>query len=196
MFNNSIVHSFSTADSTIIFLSIEYKMSLTGNIGTISLSGLIQLLSNEQNTGILSVRQFDVEFQVFFLDGNIVYAIESKKIARLGELLVNDKHLTITQLNACLKDSVKRKQAIGKTLVENKLITEEILEKYLYIQVEEIIFTLFCMNQGVFKYKNTKFDMRWIVPVKLNTLRIVMDALHRLDGKSFDAWQEDISMLK
>ena len=165
-------------------------MSITGSIGTISLSGLLQLLSSEQNTGILSVKQSGMEFQIFFLDGNIVYAIESQKIARLGELLINDKHITSMQLKECLNISVKKKQALGKTLVEDKLITEEILEKYLYIQVQEIVFTLFCMNEGTFTYKNSEFDMRWLVPVELNTLRLVMDALQRLDDNAFDAFDE------
>ena len=165
-------------------------MSLTGTIGTISLSGLLQLLSSEQNTGILSVKQSGMEFQIFFLEGNIIYAIESKKVARLGELLINDKHITAFQLNESLKLSVKKKQALGKTLVESQLITREIMEKYLYIQVQEIVFTLFCMNEGEFTYKNTKFDMRWLVPVELNTLRLVMDALQRLDDNLHDAFDQ------
>jgi uncharacterized protein DUF4388 len=168
-------------------------MSLTGSIGTISLSGLLQLLSNEQNTGVLSVSQSDMEFQIFFLDGNVVYATESQKVARLGELLINDEHVTSKQLKECLSISLKKKQALGKTLIENKLITKEILEKYLYIQVQEIIFTLFCMNEGTFNYKNTKVDTRWLVPVEINTLRLVMEALKRLDDNSFDAFcQADI----
>ena len=165
-------------------------MSITGSIGTISLSGLLQLLSSEQNTGILSVKLSDLEFQIFFLDGNIIYAIESRKVARLGELLINDTHITSKQLDECLTISMKKKQALGKTLVENRLITEEILEKYLYIQVQEIVFTLFCMNEGTFTYKNSKFDMRWLVPVELNTLRLVMDALQRLDDNAYDDFDQ------
>jgi len=165
-------------------------MSLTGNIGTISLSGLLQLLSREQKTGILSVRQSDMEFQLFLLDGNVVYATQTLKVARLGELLVNDNHLTKAQLNECLKISFKKKQALGKTLVECKHITKEILEKYLYAQVQEIVFTLFCMDEGTFLYKNSQFEMRWLVPVEINTLRLVMEALERLDDNRLDAYEQ------
>ena len=165
-------------------------MSLTGNIGTISLSGLLQLLSSEQKTGILSVRQSDMEFQLFLLDGNVVYATQTLKVARLGELLVNDNHVTTAQLNECLKISVKKKQALGKTLVENNHITKETLEKYLYTQVQEIVFTMFCMNEGTFNYKNVQFEMRWLVPVEINTLRLVMEALERLDNNAFDSYDQ------
>lgn len=156
-------------------------MSLNGKIGTISLAGLLQLLSNEQKTGILSVRYFDMEFQVFFLDGYIMYAVESLKAARLGELLINDKILDQDQLKKYLDISKKKKQALGKTLVENKVVNKAELEKYLYIQVQEIIFSMFCLQEGEFSYRNTKFDMRWLIPARLNTLQLVMDALRRID---------------
>jgi hypothetical protein len=165
-------------------------MSLTGDIGTISLSGLLQLLSSEQKTGILSVRQSDMEFQLFLLDGNVIYATQTLKVARLGELLINDNRVTKAQLNECLKISVKKKQALGKTLVENNHITKETLEKYLYTQVQEIVFTLFCMDEGTFNYKNAQFEMRWLVPVEINTLRLVMEALERLDNNAFDDYSQ------
>jgi len=165
-------------------------MSLTGKIGTISLSGLLQLLSREQKTGILSVRQSDLEFQLFLSDGNVVYATQTLKVARLGDLLVNDNYVTPAQINECLELSVKKKQALGKTLIENNHISKEILEKYLFDQFQEIVFTLFCMNEGTFVYKNSQFEMRWLVPVEINTLRLVMEALKRLDDNAFDAYDQ------
>ena len=163
-------------------------MSFKGSIGTISLSGLLQLLSREQKSGIFSVRRSVLEFQIFFLDGNIVYATESQKAARLGKLLIRDKHITPLQLELFLAISIKKKQALGKTLVENNLITKEILQRYLYIQIQDIVFSLFCLNDGMFTYKNTKFDMRWLVPAEINTLRLVMDVLKRLDDYSIEVF--------
>ena len=32
--------------------------------------------------------------------------------------------------------------------------------------------------------------MRWLVPVELNTLRLVMDALQRLDDNLYDAFDQ------
>jgi hypothetical protein len=131
-----------------------------------------------------------MEFQLFLLDGNVVYATQTLKVARLGELLINDKLVTPAQLNHCLELSVKKKQALGKTLVEKNHITKETLEKYLYSQVQEIVFTLFCLDEGTFLYKNTQFEMRWLVPVEINTLRLVMEALERLDDNAHDAFSQ------
>ncbi len=92
----------------------------------------------------------------------------------------------IYPLELFLAISLKKKQALGKTLVENNLITKKTLERCLYRQVQEIVFNLFHMNTGTFTYKNTTFDLRWLVPVKINTLRLVMEVLQRLDENSWD----------
>ena len=68
-------------------------MSITGSIGTISLSGLLQLLSSEQNTGILSVKQSGMEFQIFFLDGNILSMVGGYDFLN-GEWGTNDKWMS------------------------------------------------------------------------------------------------------
>jgi len=44
------------------------------------------------------------------------------------------------------------------------------------------------MNEGTFTYKNTEFDMRCLVPAQINTLRLVMDVLQRLDDNSYNVF--------
>lgn len=156
-------------------------MSFTGEIGTISLAGILQLLSQEQKSGTLTVTDEDLQFQTFFLEGSIVYAIESQKPSRLNQLLINDGLVSDTQLKECLNIAKKKKQAIGKTLIERGYITMADLERYLYTQVQEIIFSMFCLQSGNFHFRETNLDTRWIVPVKMNTLQLVMDALRRID---------------
>ncbi len=156
-------------------------MTLHGDIETISLAGILQLLSQEGKSGTLTVSHGEMQFQTFFLEGAIVYAIESLKPSRLGQLLINDALVTEAQLTDCLTISKERKQAIGKTLIEKGCITVEILERYLYNQVQEIIFSMFCLQTGTFQFKEMNLDTRWIVPLKMNTLQLVMDALRRID---------------
>ncbi|MFZ5571148.1 MAG: DUF4388 domain-containing protein [Thermodesulfobacteriota bacterium] len=156
-------------------------MTFTGDIGTISLAGILQLLSQEGKSGTLTVTEGELQFQTFFLEGAIVYAIESQKPSRLGQLLVNDGLVTEGQLTDCLVISKEKKQAIGKTLIEKGFLSVESLERYLYNQVQEIIFSMFCLQSGQFHFRETNLDTRWIVPVKMNTLQLVMDALRRID---------------
>ncbi len=157
-------------------------MTIKGSISTISLSGIMQLLSSEKKTGILKTKNTSSrEYQIFFLEGAIVYAIESLKESRLGSLLYKDGYLTEKQINECLKIAKEKKQYIGKTFVELGYITTEILEKYLYRQVEEIITGILLWEEGEFEYIDSRFSLKWLEVVKLNPLKLVMNSAKYID---------------
>jgi len=156
-------------------------MTLRGSIQTVSLYGIIQLLCNEHKTGILRVFREKEEYQIFYLEGAIIYAIKSKKEARLGSLLIADRLITPEILEDSLKLARERRQAIGRILIDEGHITVKELEKYMYRQVEEIIYNLFLWPEGDFQYRDTKINLSWMVVVKLNTLELLVDAFRRVD---------------
>lgn len=59
-------------------------MSLKDNLDTFYLNRILQLLGNEQKTGILIVKNQKAEVKVFFQGGKIIYTAGSKKENRLG----------------------------------------------------------------------------------------------------------------
>ena len=156
-------------------------MSLTGDIRTVSLPGVLQLLSNENKTGLLRFKIDQREYQIIFLEGAIAYAIESKKEARLGQLLINTGIITDQDLQRCLDQAKEKKQALGKVLVEAGYLSEETLYDFIYEQVKEILFNLFLCEEGQFEYRDTQFNPRWLVVIKLNNMNLIMDALRRVD---------------
>jgi len=156
-------------------------MTLNGSIQTVSLYGIIQLLCNEHKTGILRVFKDKEEYQIFYLEGSIIYAIKSKKEARLGSLLIKAGLITPEKLEICLGLARERRQAIGRILVDESYISLKDLEKYMYKQVEEIIYNLFLWPEGEFQYRDTRINLSWMVVVKLNTLELLVDAFRRVD---------------
>ena len=156
-------------------------MTLKGSIQTVSLYGIIQLLCNEHKTGILRVFKGKEEYQIFYLEGSIIYAIKSKKEARLGSLLIKDGLISPENLEICLGLARERRQAIGRILVDESYISLKDLEKYMYKQVEEIIYNLFLWPEGEFQYRDTRINLSWMVVVKLNTLELLVDAFRRVD---------------
>lgn len=156
-------------------------MSLKGNLKTVSLAGVLQLLCNEQKTGLLRVNNGEGDFQIIIIEGSIVYAIESRKEARLGELLVRDEIISEKMLAGRLREAKQNKQALGKVLVEQDIISKTTLHKYIYLQVEEILFNLFLGGKGEFEYHDRIFILKWLIVLKLNTMRLIIDALQRVD---------------
>jgi len=151
-------------------------MAFKGHLETVSLAGILQLLCNENKTGILRISRDGTEYQIFFLEGNILYAIRSFKAARLGQLLIEDGVTSKSVIEACVKKASAGKQSIGKVLVDDGHITFDILERYIYKQILEIFCHAFQWKTGEFSYIDQEYNLRWLVVVRLNTLQLVMEA--------------------
>ncbi len=158
-------------------------MAFEGNLETISLNGILQLLCNENKTGILRLSNNEQEYQIFLLEGSIIYSIQSRKESRLGYLLMRDGIVTEQGIKECLKIGKEKKLALGKVLVDAGYISEKTLGMYIYKQIKEIIAALFLWEKGVFYYIDSKLNLRWLVVEKMNTLQLIIDALRLKDEK-------------
>ena len=72
-------------------------MSLKGDFESFYMTSIFQLLSDEQKTGILRVTDGGKEIRIYFLDGNIVYAMGSQKQDRLGTYLKKEGASWVTE---------------------------------------------------------------------------------------------------
>ena len=156
-------------------------MPINGDLKTISLCGILQLLCHEAKTGILRVFRPDLAFQIIFLEGEIVYAVKPFTKDRLGSLMQRDGILTAEQLSEAMRLSRERQQALGKSLVEQGVISEGVLSRYLYLQIEEVLYRLFLWEDGLFEFKDSAPNLNWLLAVKLNTLKMIMAAAQRAD---------------
>ena len=104
-------------------------MSLKGNFESFYMNSIFKLLNDEQKTGILRVVDGAKEIRIYFLDGNIVYAMGSQKQDRLGAFIKKQSVISNDQLKACLAKGKQEKKALGKILVEQGYITEEKLNE-------------------------------------------------------------------
>ncbi|WP_084445968.1 DUF4388 domain-containing protein [Desulfosarcina sp. BuS5] len=160
------------------------KMSLTGNINTIDLADLLQLLCNDQKTGILKITNEKNEVKIIIKDGSIIYATSSQKEFRLGTLMVNEGIITYKQLMDAIAESKKQNLAIGKFLVIKKHITTDILKQFSNKQVEEILYNIFLWNEGNFEYKDQAHNFDEMIVAPFNTMNIILEAARRIDEMS------------
>ena len=156
-------------------------MSFKGTLDTVSLTGIIQLLCEENKSGLLRVKKNKVEYQIILLKGNIVYAVKPFRKDLLGEMLLEDGLISEADIKHCLLIAKVKKQALGKILFEKKFISEEILTEYLYRQLEDILFNLFLWDHGEFDYRDMQVNLKWLMVVKVNTLQLIMNAARRVD---------------
>ena len=125
-------------------------MNLQGDFEGAFLTSILQLLCEDQNTGILQVICGQNKCKVFFQKGTIVYAQSSQKSVRLGALLKRDGVIDSKQLQECLTLTKAGRSFLGKTLVDKNYISKETLLDYNKQQAEEILYSILFWNKGKF----------------------------------------------
>jgi hypothetical protein len=160
-------------------------MQLKGNFDPSFLSSILQLLCNEKRTGVLRLRhEDDTEVKIFIYDGYIIYATSSRRKSQLGALLKNMGIISAEQLNQCLSLAQKAKQALGKILVEHKIISPAELKKVIRKQAEDIILSAFLWGKGIFEYNDAKLILKDMVVTNLDIISIILEATRRIDEMS------------
>ncbi|MCF6246352.1 MAG: DUF4388 domain-containing protein [Desulfobacula sp.] len=159
-------------------------MNLQGDFEGLTLASILQLLCNDQKTGVLTVSGDDQQSRVFFEQGTIIYASASLKEARLGFLMRNDGVISAQQLQKCLAVAKAEKKHLGKILVDKGYIALDTLKKYNTKQVEAILYNLLFWKKGRFEYKDAKLNLKGMIITQLNPMKLILEASRRIDELS------------
>ncbi|MBU2480714.1 MAG: DUF4388 domain-containing protein, partial [Proteobacteria bacterium] len=159
-------------------------MNLQGDFEGLTLASILQLLCNDQKTGVLTVTCDDEQSRVFFEQGTIVYASASLKEARLGYLMRSDGVISAEQLQRCLSLAKEEKLHLGKILVEKGYISLDTLKKYNTKQVEAILYNLLFWKKGRFEYKDATLNLKGMIVTQLNPMKLILEASRRIDELS------------
>ncbi|MFW6334599.1 MAG: DUF4388 domain-containing protein [Desulfosalsimonas sp.] len=156
-------------------------MAIQGSLETFDLSSLLQMLCSEKKTGKLTIRSKTNTVQIFFQQGDIVFARESKKSRRIGLLISNNGLVTRQVLEQCLEQSRQKTEFIGKTLVENGHISLAQLNSFLLKQAENTIYNVFLWRQADFVYEDARIDIKALAGRKFSTMNLLLEASRRID---------------
>jgi hypothetical protein len=156
-------------------------MSLNGNLDSFQLASILQLMHSDRKTGALQVREGERWANVIMRDGAIVYAMASHQHYRLGNLLMARGAVTLEQLQQCLDEGKKKKQALGKVLVDRGYVSTSQLMEFIRSQVEEILYSLFFWESGEFEYRDARLDLSGMVVTSLDILEVMLEASRRID---------------
>jgi len=156
-------------------------MPIKGNLETFYMSSLLQMLNYDRKTGKLSIKNESNEVQIFLHEGDIVFATETQKANRLGELLKNSGIISQQVLDRSLALSRKHSHGLGKTLVKEGYISLERLNAFLLKQAENTVYNVFLWETGEFEYHDMDLNLKGVVGNKLDTMNILLEASRRID---------------
>lgn len=135
-------------------------MSLHGTLGDFGIADIFQLIGHQAKTGVLLLKDREVEVRIFFVDGNVVKAEQTsrEKAFLLGNIMVRAHVLTQAQLDEALATQQRTLRRLGDILVDMGAVDRATLKEFARLQTTETIYRLFAWRAGTYEFKPEPVD--------------------------------------
>jgi len=157
-------------------------MGFTGNLKTVPFPDILQLISTGKKTGRLKITRQHQSKEIFFKNGNIIYANSSNiQDDLLGNLLLKRGKISKYDLEKAVNLQETSGKKIGTILQELNVLNPHEVEECLKIQIEEVIFSLFSWEAGDFGFQDNVFPPENQFITQLDTMKVIMEGTRRID---------------
>ncbi|MCH8810831.1 MAG: DUF4388 domain-containing protein [Gemmatimonadetes bacterium] len=157
-------------------------MALQGALTDVSLADISQLLGMGGKTGCLTLTVHGNSGSVYFEDGRVIYATVENRLDRLGDLLVTHQVITRDQLSVAVEQQASGTRArLGEVLVGLGSLTQEKLEEYIAVQIEEAVYSIFQWDEGNFQFDPDIMPEEGLFRVSLSIDGLLMEGARRVD---------------
>ncbi|KPK69208.1 hypothetical protein AMJ87_10865 [candidate division WOR_3 bacterium SM23_60] len=159
-------------------------MPIEGDLKSINLSTVLQLVAQEHLTGVLKIKKKSDIVDIGFADGQITGAFFERgdKAERLEAYLVKSgivgQH--VYQMVEDIHNETKR--PIMNILLEDKYLTKEEIERIIKFKIQEVVDEVFLWEHGAFNFEQgSVIYPKSMIKVRLNTEGIVLESARRMD---------------
>ena len=156
-------------------------MSLEGKLKDFGIADILQLLAQQQKTGMLLVERKTESAEIYFLNGLVIETRSSQHSDRLGEMLIRGGYITRQQVDAALAHQDDTFDFLGKILVRDGLLQREVLQQALLTQTIETFFDILQWRDGHYKFITEKFKKGGVLENIPGVQSILLDVLRMID---------------
>lgn len=159
------------------------RVLLSGDLACVEVADLVNFLTMSRLTGILMLIDGEKQKSLHFDRGELVFANSSEPQDRIGEVLVRLGRLNQRQLEAV---SIKfpGNMKIGRFMVQQELISPQVLWEGIRQQVREIFFGFLEANKGVFFFLMATPAAGEELNLSLTTHNLLLEGVQRKDELS------------
>ncbi len=154
--------------------------------GLIDDSGVVDLLSffnMFRKSGLLYLNLPGGSKTLCFQNGEIVYATSTFPEEEIGEILYSLGKFNRETLQG-VRQFAKGARPLGKSLIDQNIITSKDLWAATRNQVETIVYNLFTFQDGSFVFVDTPLDEELVVSLSMSTQNLIMEGLRRVDERA------------
>ncbi|MCD6525484.1 MAG: DUF4388 domain-containing protein [Desulfuromonas sp.] len=168
-----------------VLLAVEGQRQpcLSASLGAVGIADVLSFFNMFRQTGILYLDLPDGERQVFFQDGEIIFATSQRYEEDIGEVLCEIGKLERKALND-VRSSLEPDAILSQVLVRKNLVAARDLWLATRSQVEKIVYNLFVCQEGSCYFASGDLQRDDIVRLSMSTQNLIMEGLRRIDEKA------------
>lgn len=165
-------------------------MGLKGNLATVSLADVFQVLSHGHSSGLLRIQTKDGSRFIEIEEGSITIVARSTNRILLGDLLLARGLISEETLQSALTTQKQTEKLLGSILIEQDLVPRESIESAVQFQIEEEICDLFMLKEAEFDFlANAKLDAKMALAGGFMRLKIDPNAMLLEAARRMNDWQ-------
>ncbi len=140
-------------------------MAISGRLQDLSFADLLEFIASGRRAGILSVITGVQTARLVFVDGRLVYA-SSDQLPRLGACLVEKDLVLGDDVEQALQLQVRGggRKPLGTLLLENHLISRDVLEQEVVEHIRRVIASLVGWEDGSWNFEVREVPPEYVVP--------------------------------
>ncbi|HVT45506.1 MAG TPA: DUF4388 domain-containing protein [Thermoanaerobaculia bacterium] len=155
-------------------------LSIQGTLAETTVPDLFRSMIRSGELGTLTLEPQEEQCAVYFAGGKIVFASSSDPDFRLPEILLRSGELSIEQYTE-VEEKAYGSRRVGAVLCDLGYLQPDELTHALERQATMILMRVLPMRRGAYTLEFQSELPREILHLKLNTERVVLDGVNRID---------------
>ncbi len=163
-------------------------MALEGTLRDFSFADILQLISLQRKTGVLTLKDAENVVTISFLEGSIVgsSSLNQHPEDRIGLILLKRGDVTSGELEAALKRQEETLQRLGRILIDHKMVEGDAVRIALSQQILQIVYRVFRWADGDYHFSqetDIDYDRDLMRPMAADS--IIMEGARMTDEWPF-----------
>jgi len=164
-----------------LMLGIRNTGQIRGRLKDFRLADILSGLSRSRKTGILTIES-EVSKSIYFKNGDLVFSASKHEEDALGVMLMREGRITSEQFSSAFAEMNKVRQRLGSVLIGLGYLSPEELGDAVKRQAEEIILSLFPLEDGRFSFQEISLPTDEEITLKHSVANLIYEGMKRVDN--------------
>lgn len=181
--SNDLAIASSSPQHVLLAVDGAGEACMTASLGSMGVADVLSFFNMFRKTGILYLDLSDGNRQVFFQDGEIIFATSQRFEEDLGEILCELGKLERSVLTT-IRSDMEEGANLSQVLVRKNIVVARDLWLATRYQVEAIVYSLFSSQDGGCYFVAQELERDDIVRLSMSTQNLIMEGLRRVDERA------------